>query len=179
MIGHSQNSKRPKPEKGVFISPERVLLALKAIPAGARSNALMLLFTYLIDGELSRDTEQLSFDSGVPTEELRTVLPYLTTVETLGKEILSDSYRQRLMADELKGDWRKLRKEILHRDLGICAYCGKAATSVDHITPRALGGKSEESNLVSACKRCNSRKGGRTASAAKMAIIYRNGKIVL
>lgn len=48
--------------------------------------------------------------------------------------------------------------------MGPCFYCGdEFAATVDHLVPRALGGTDDQWNLVSACHRCNSRKGNRTA----------------
>ena len=45
---------------------------------------------------------------------------------------------------------------------GICAYCGDAADlSLDHVIPRLRGGDDEPSNLVTACRSCNSSKGAR------------------
>lgn len=41
---------------------------------------------------------------------------------------------------------------------GPCVYCGNQATSVDHVRPLSQGGWEHESNLVPACKSCNSSK---------------------
>ena len=41
---------------------------------------------------------------------------------------------------------------------GPCVYCGSPATEVDHVRPLARGGWEHESNLVPACKSCNSGK---------------------
>lgn len=44
-----------------------------------------------------------------------------------------------------------------------CVYCGKEGKlSVDHVMPLAKGGKHELSNMVLACRSCNSSKGGKT-----------------
>lgn len=40
-----------------------------------------------------------------------------------------------------------------------CGYCGDVATSLDHIVPRFKSGSSNRSNLVPACRRCNTNKG--------------------
>jgi hypothetical protein len=40
-----------------------------------------------------------------------------------------------------------------------CGYCGKPATSLDHIIPRFKSGSSNRNNLLPSCQRCNSNKG--------------------
>ena len=51
------------------------------------------------------------------------------------------------------------RHNIFKRDDGKCQYCGTTKDlTIDHIIPRSKGGKSTWTNLVTACKRCNSRK---------------------
>lgn len=54
------------------------------------------------------------------------------------------------------------RRWILIRDNFSCAYCGKYADTIDHVHPRALGGKNSYENCVAACKKCNNKKGSRT-----------------
>lgn len=58
-------------------------------------------------------------------------------------------------------EWNRVREMVLRRDYYQCAYCHNAADTVDHITPKALGGGDEPSNLVAACRACNGRKGAR------------------
>lgn len=61
---------------------------------------------------------------------------------------------------------KRLRYEILRRDNHTCRYCGAKAPemeiTVDHVTPQALGGTDGPSNLVAACRDCNS---GKTSSS--------------
>jgi hypothetical protein len=56
----------------------------------------------------------------------------------------------------------RLRFEVLRRDRYTCRYCGAKAPdvelTVDHVTPIALGGRDEPSNLITACRTCNSGK---------------------
>jgi 5-methylcytosine-specific restriction endonuclease McrA len=60
--------------------------------------------------------------------------------------------------------WRALRLRILARDGHTCAYCGQAATTVDHILPvrKHPDQAMNPENLVSACTKCNSSKGSRS-----------------
>ena len=64
---------------------------------------------------------------------------------------------------------KRLRYEILRRDNYTCRYCGQAAPdvplSVDHVTPVALGGSDDPSNLVAACADCNSGKSSTSPDA--------------
>jgi 5-methylcytosine-specific restriction endonuclease McrA len=67
----------------------------------------------------------------------------------------------------------KLTKhEIFRRDNHSCQYCGTRAKglTLDHITPRYLGGDHSWGNLVTACPECNRKKGGRTITQAGMTL---------
>lgn len=67
---------------------------------------------------------------------------------------------------------KRLRYEILARDGHRCRYCGATAPDVklviDHVTPTALGGRDEPSNLVTACDPCNS---GKTSTIPGAAVV--------
>lgn len=39
-----------------------------------------------------------------------------------------------------------------------CAYCGSTSQHIEHVHPRALGGKDNDENKVGACASCNQRK---------------------
>ena len=54
------------------------------------------------------------------------------------------------------------RRGVLRRDAHRCGYCGKAASTIDHILPRSRGGADSWENLVACCLRCNNVKGDRT-----------------
>ena len=49
------------------------------------------------------------------------------------------------------------KKNVMVRDGFKCAYCGASDVrlTIDHIVPKALGGKSTFENCVSSCKPCN------------------------
>lgn len=54
------------------------------------------------------------------------------------------------------------RRGVLRRDGHLCGYCGRGATTVDHIHPRSRGGEDSWENLVACCLACNNAKGDRT-----------------
>jgi 5-methylcytosine-specific restriction endonuclease McrA len=63
------------------------------------------------------------------------------------------------------------RREVLRRDTHSCQYCGsKKHLTLDHVMPRSKGGLHTWDNVVTACERCNSRKGDRTPIEAGMAL---------
>lgn len=52
------------------------------------------------------------------------------------------------------------RHNIFKRDNFQCQYCGTTKElTLDHLVPKAKGGRSTWNNLVTACKRCNAKKG--------------------
>ncbi len=65
------------------------------------------------------------------------------------------------------------RREVFRRDDYTCQYCGQRTSepTIDHVIPRHRGGKRTWENLVTACPRCNRRKGGRTVQEAGMRLL--------
>lgn len=52
------------------------------------------------------------------------------------------------------------RQNIFRRDGYQCQYCGsREHLTLDHVIPKSRGGKTHWDNLITACRRCNSRKG--------------------
>jgi 5-methylcytosine-specific restriction endonuclease McrA len=61
---------------------------------------------------------------------------------------------------------------VYQRDSRLCRYCGSIENlSIDHLIPRCQDGGDGVENLVVACRRCNSRKGGRTPEQAGMTLL--------
>jgi 5-methylcytosine-specific restriction endonuclease McrA len=62
------------------------------------------------------------------------------------------------------------RREVFIRDGYTCQYCGRQShdLTIDHVVPRSRGGAHCWENLVSACKPCNHRKGGKLLGEARM-----------
>jgi 5-methylcytosine-specific restriction endonuclease McrA len=62
------------------------------------------------------------------------------------------------------------RRVLFARDGWRCVYCGThgGRLTLDHVVPRSRGGQHTWENLVSACRSCNHRKGGKTLSDSRM-----------
>lgn len=58
------------------------------------------------------------------------------------------------------------KKGVLKRDKWTCVYCNRSANTVDHIVPRAKGGKSTWENLAACCSSCNNAKSDKTVKEA-------------
>ena len=67
------------------------------------------------------------------------------------------------------------RRGVLRRDDHRCAYCGKHATTIDHVLPRSRGGGDSWQNLVACCVRCNNLKGNHTPEEKGWAMRVRPG----
>ncbi|MCL5025070.1 MAG: HNH endonuclease [Chloroflexi bacterium] len=67
------------------------------------------------------------------------------------------------------------RREVFIRDRHTCQYCGIRTRdlTIDHVIPRHRGGKHEWENLVSACRLCNHRKGGRSLEETHMRLLHK------
>jgi len=64
---------------------------------------------------------------------------------------------------------------LFRRDAHVCLYCGNGfqehELSRDHVTPLSQRGKDTWTNVVTACKRCNNHKAGRTPEQAGMQLL--------
>jgi len=71
-------------------------------------------------------------------------------------------------------------RELFRRDGHICLYCGRdyqhnqhkvMELTRDHVKPTSQGGRDHWANVVTACRRCNTHKGGRTPEQANMPLL--------
>lgn len=81
----------------------------------------------------------------------------------------------------IKIPFRKIeptRRNILKRDDFRCQYCGKKGIelTLDHIIPKSRGGLDVWDNLVTACHRCNNKKGNHTPEEASMKLLSKISK---
>lgn len=67
------------------------------------------------------------------------------------------------------------RRELYHRDGGLCMYCGKSLSyahmQIEHVEPRAQGGAHTWTNVVATCEPCNRFKNDRTPEQAGMKLL--------
>lgn len=67
-------------------------------------------------------------------------------------------------------------RELFHRDRHVCAYCAAEFPSQrltrDHVLPLSRGGRDHWMNVVTACRSCNQKKGGRTPEQAGLLLVY-------
>jgi len=111
------------------------------------------------------------------------VMGKVEVLEEYSKEIHSVSFSIKLPAvvrllrlvKRPKVPVRFSRQNIYLRDKHICQYCGRKfppeELTYDHVIPKSRGGRTIWSNIVTCCVRCNSAKGGRTPSEARMKLI--------
>lgn len=66
-------------------------------------------------------------------------------------------------------------RNIMLRDGFQCQYCARSPApselNIDHVLPRSQGGGDSWENLVTACRSCNLKKGGRTPEQSGMRLI--------
>lgn len=67
------------------------------------------------------------------------------------------------------------KKSVFMRDHYKCQYCGKQlkpkTATIDHVVPRAKGGKNGYLNCVTACKPCNNWKSDQALSETNMQLL--------
>jgi 5-methylcytosine-specific restriction endonuclease McrA len=97
-------------------------------------------------------------------------------VKTVRFDIAVPRIIRLITCDKLPSQRVKLnRRNLFARDNNKCQYCGDrfptSELSIDHVLPRSQNGPDTWENLVCACVKCNSRKGGRTPEQARMKLI--------
>ena len=123
-------------------------------------------------------TEQVAYECGRPLMKLhggicartgeRSVVEVSSIIATLGAPQISI-----LSADSYAPPLNNFA--LFKRDGSLCLYCGQqhlsSALSRDHVTPLSQGGMDVWTNVVTACKRCNHYKAGRTPEQAGMELL--------
>lgn len=67
-------------------------------------------------------------------------------------------------------------RTLFGRDRHLCAYCGDqygaSSLSRDHIVPKSKGGRDIWTNVVTACCKCNAKKGSQDLAKSGMQLLY-------
>lgn len=109
------------------------------------------------------------------------IVRYRGGINRLGEvsEIVSSSIiaiRGKQINLEKAGRVRLTNRSLYVRDRYVCAYCSRSFPSSDlsrdHIIPRSKGGTDDWMNVVTACKKCNTKKGDKTLSQVGFDLHY-------
>lgn len=120
--------------------------------------AVVLLFLGKAELISSKDSKKV--------HSVRTALPFPTIVRL--RVYIKVPYKKIVLS----------RKNILRRDNHKCIYCQRAdlQLTIDHIIPKSKGGDDTWENLVTACVKCNNKKGDRSPEEAKMTLLKKPSK---
>ncbi len=94
------------------------------------------------------------YDKAVRSPKFELLLPSVVSLKTYVKPARHPAFT---------------RFNVFLRDHFACQYCSADEDlTFDHLIPRCLGGQTTWENVITACSRCNLRKGGRTPGQAAM-----------
>jgi hypothetical protein len=122
--------------------------------------------------------EQVAYSCGSPIYRLRggfnartgmrSIIEVSSIIATLG-----DTYAQERNSERYTPPLNN--RTLFRRDANVCMYCAErfltSELTRDHIQPISLGGDDIWTNVVTACRRCNNHKGGRTPEQANMQLV--------
>lgn len=162
----------------VFERGQRCLVLNKGwTPVGTVSlqRAIIMLFSMYQDGEPKARVIESDSYAAMTWDDWSKIRPGLTddvirgaNIQFKVPEILLLSRYDRLPQPKAHFSRRNLYK----RDKLTCQYCGDKPgpqeLSVDHVIPKAQGGKTTWENCVLACVKCNRRKADKTLKQARM-----------
>ena len=98
----------------------------------------------------------------------RSFIEVNSIIATLGHNRALSKFRDRYVP-------RLNNPALFKRDSHMCLYCGETFgyrdLSRDHVTPVIQGGQDIWNNVVTACRRCNNHKAGRTPEQAAMQLL--------
>ncbi len=96
---------------------------------------------------------------------------YTPSFKIILPEVIALKFYDRIPISPVKFTRRNIYEHYNYK----CCYCGHKfpATNLnlDHIIPRSRGGKTSWLNIVTACTKCNLRKGNRLPNEAKMKLL--------
>lgn len=164
---------------------DRKIRQIRALPDG---DAMLLIWINLLvlagqvnDGGMVYLTQGIPYTEEMLAEEMSRGLPLvrsslsvfrkLNMIEDTPDGLLISNWekhqnidgmeRAREKTRERVRKYRERKKEALIGTSELCAYCGKPATTIDHIVPKDRGGADIPQNVVPCCGACNSSKRNR------------------
>lgn len=111
-------------------------------------------FSYISRGKVTVEKES---EKVLTSDTRKYIVPKIVRFTYIVKELYTR-----------KVPWSK--RNVCIRDHYKCAYCGvvKKKMTVDHVIPKAQGGKNAFTNAVCSCFECNNKKGNRTPRESGM-----------
>lgn len=120
-------------------------------------------------------TDQVAYACGLPLYTIRggiNARSLRQSVVNVNSIIATHGYNKRIFYGYTPP---LTNRTLFTRDNHLCLYCGCSFMardlSRDHVRPLSLGGDDSWSNVVTACKRCNNHKAGRTPDQAHMQLL--------
>jgi hypothetical protein len=126
-------------------------IRFRTLPDAHKAHLIcLLLLSARMDNLLPRSPVRLERLIGATEPlDLNAFAEFVDDSAHLEKPSWQDRYANRRVPDNL-------RAAVLMRDGGRCRKCGRALNlEIDHIVPVSKGGKTQESNLQTLCRRCN------------------------
>lgn len=141
------------PRRPVYVEDAGHLFSLKGLVMGGMGSTFVLFFP----DEVSDDDEWLNVQTETP--DLETWSELLRASDSpmfYGRNKPWFRKIQRVISG-------KVQQRIWWRDMCTCMYCGRdmgeVQLTVDHFVPIEMGGADEDTNYLTACRRCNKDKG--------------------
>lgn len=153
----------------------------------ANQRRLAMLFCFRCNGDVTLHDDEVTFLLRVTSEEWQVTKALFIEKGFIDKHNNLLNWDKRQFASDAKPTmaeckrarrerpssevWRKIRTRIFSRDDYTCQYCGVRGVKLecDHVYPVALGGGHDDSNLVTACFKCNRSKRSKTLEQWRIA----------
>lgn len=158
-------------EQAEFYNPVEYACSLK-LPSPAATLIMMLLEATAHGLVRYRSVGEILNRVGCSKQSFRRALKLISktgaaTFTNEGVHIVARFNAMEVKLEPLPSDvrddpWQIMRARVFATKGCQCAYCGRPASHVDHVLPRAKGGTDAIDNLVPACARCNNAKGTKT-----------------
>lgn len=118
--------------------------------------------------------ELVSWTYGAPVLRVRGGYGRLTGEQTV-MELTSIIACKGKVFSRLGFDPPLTNRALFRRDRNLCLYCGnrfpESSLSRDHVQPISRGGRDSWTNVVTACRRCNTRKGNQHPDECGMKLL--------